>query len=87
MAPDYTDCLEAVRAIADDMGSMGEDVRWCETALATLMLGSARRGRTPRTVCTMAHFAMARRLGTGGVTANFIDEVSARIAAAYERLI
>lgn len=85
--PGYTECLKAVREIADDMGSMGEDVRWCETALATLMLGSARKGRTPRTVCTMAHFAMARRLGTDGVTANFIDEVAARVAAAYERMV
>ena len=34
----------------------------------------------------MAHFVLARRLGTEGVTLNFIDEVAARLAVGYETM-
>lgn len=78
--------LDVLKEIADDMGSMAPDVRWCIPELEALMYESAQRQRTARTVCTMAHIVMAKKLGTGGLTDRFIDEISARVAAAYEAM-
>ena len=77
---------ELVDDIAEDMGAMGSDVEYCRRDLVDLLEESAAMNRTPRTVCTMAHFVLARRLGTEGVTLNFIDEVAARLAVGYETM-
>ena len=77
---------ELIDDIVADMGSMGRDVEWCRSDLLDLLDESADMERTPRTVCTMAHFVMAKRLGTEGVTQSFIDEVAARIAVGYEEM-
>lgn len=77
---------ELVDDIADDMGAMGSDVEYCRRDLVDLLEESAAMCRTPRTVFTMAHFVLARRLGIEGVTLNFIDEVAARLAVGYETM-
>lgn len=77
---------ELIGDIVADMGSMGRDVEWCRQDLLDLLDESSDLERTPRTVCTMAHFVMAKRLGTEGVTQNFIDEVAARISVGYEEM-
>lgn len=77
---------ELVDDIAEDMGAMGSDVEHCRRDLVDLLEESAAMNRTPRTVCTMAHFVLAKRLGTEGVTPNFIDEIAARVAAGYEMM-